>query len=129
MDPSISLRQATAQDLQLELLRRTAYNALRGEEVAAGLLRHRDLWLAAILDRPGVPDYSSPGRLSLSGLIKLRDLPGDGWSGQSGPLGPSRPRRQAGGPSQGGNGRRQFQFPVRADGPSRQGSRFDDDVG
>jgi hypothetical protein len=57
------------------LLRRTGFNALDGERVAASLLRHRDLWLAALLDRRGVPNYAEPGLLLMAGLIKLRDCP------------------------------------------------------
>jgi hypothetical protein len=45
-----------------------------------GLLVHRELWLAVLLDRPGVPNYDKPGRLLTSGLIKLRDLPDNYWN-------------------------------------------------
>lgn len=75
-----TLRDASVQDLQLELLRRTRFNALDGERVCASLLRHRHLWLAALLDRPGVPNYTDPGCLLTAGLIKLRDLPSDVWN-------------------------------------------------
>ena len=74
------LRDASVQDLQLELLRRTRFNALDGERVCASLLKHRHLWLAALLERPGVPDYTQPGRLLMAGLIKLRDLPDNLWN-------------------------------------------------
>jgi hypothetical protein len=80
MNQSVSLRDASAQDIQLELLRRTQFNALDGERVAASLLAHRDLWLAALLDRPGVPNYAEPGLLLTAGLIKLRDLPDNFWN-------------------------------------------------
>jgi hypothetical protein len=53
MNESLTLRNATVQDIQLELLRRTEYKALDGERVVASLLRHRELWLAALLDRQG----------------------------------------------------------------------------
>ncbi len=49
-----SLREASVQDIQVELLRRTRFNDMHGEKVCASLLRHRHLWLAALLDRPGV---------------------------------------------------------------------------
>jgi len=78
-DP-LSLREASAQDIQLELLRRTRFNALDGEQVYASLRKHHHLWLATLLDRPGVPDYREPGVLLLSGLIKLRDLPQNVWN-------------------------------------------------
>jgi hypothetical protein len=38
MVESISLRDASVQDIQLELLRRTSFNALDGEKVHASLL-------------------------------------------------------------------------------------------
>ena len=75
MNESISLRDASVQEIQLELLRRTSFNALDGEKVYSSLLQHRDLWQAALLDRPGVPNYAEPGFLLMGGLIKLRDLP------------------------------------------------------
>lgn len=80
MNQTLSLRDATVQDIQLELLRRTQFNALDGERVVASLLRHRELWLAALLDRPGLPNYSEPSHLLMSGLIKLRDLPFNLWN-------------------------------------------------
>ncbi len=80
MNQPVSLRDASVQDIQLELLRRTKFNALDGERVAASLLAHRDLWLAALPDRPGVPNYAEPGLLLTAGLIKLRDLPDNYWN-------------------------------------------------
>jgi hypothetical protein len=80
MVESISLRDASVQDIQLELLRRTSFNGLDGGKVGADLLKHRELWLAVLLDRPGVPNYLEPGLLLTSGLIKLRDLPDDFWN-------------------------------------------------
>lgn len=80
MDESLSLRDASVQDIQLELIRRTAFNAMEGERIVASLLRHRDLWLAVLLDRPGLPDYAEPRLLLMIGLIKLRDLPDNLWN-------------------------------------------------
>lgn len=80
MNPTLLLRDATVQDIQLELLRRAQWNALDGERVVASLLQHRDLWIAALLDRPGVPNYSEPSHLLMMGLIKLRDLPENFWN-------------------------------------------------
>jgi hypothetical protein len=80
MNDSLSLREASVQDIQLELLRRTCFNALDGEKVSASLLKHRPLWLAALLDRPGVANYAEPSHLLMSGLIKLRDLPDNFWN-------------------------------------------------
>ncbi len=80
MNQSSRLCDATVQEIQLELLRRTRFSALDGEKLYASLLKHRHLWLAALLDRPGVPDYAEPSRLLMSGLIKLRDLPDNYWN-------------------------------------------------
>ena len=80
MNSQLSLRDATVQDIQLELLRRTQFNALDGERVVSSLMQHRELWWAALLDRPGVPNYSEPSHLLMSGLIKLRDLPDNLWN-------------------------------------------------
>lgn len=44
------------------------------------LLVHRSLWLAVLLDQPGLPNYAKPCRLLTSGLIKLRDLPDNLWN-------------------------------------------------
>jgi hypothetical protein len=76
----LALRDATIQEIQLGLLRRTSLNAPDGERVYASLMKHRDLWLATLLDRPGVPNYAGPGLLMVSGLIKLRDLRDDLWN-------------------------------------------------
>ena len=80
MNESLLLREASVQDIQLELLRRTRFNDLDGERVCVSLLKHRHLWMAALLDRPGVPNYAEPGRLLIVGLIKLRDLPRNLWN-------------------------------------------------
>ena len=80
MNESLPLREASVQDIQLELLRRTSFNALDGERVCASLLKHRQLWSAALLDRPGVANYAEPSLLLMGGLIKLRDLPDNIWN-------------------------------------------------
>jgi hypothetical protein len=80
MSESLLLRDASVQDIQLELLRRTRFNALNGEKVCASLLKHRHLWTAVLLDRPGIPNYAEPSHLLTSGLIKLRDLPQNVWN-------------------------------------------------
>ena len=80
MSEPILLCDASVQDIQLELLRRTRFNAFDGERVCVSLLNHRDLWLAVLLDRPGLPNYAEPGHLLMSGLIKLRDLPDNIWN-------------------------------------------------
>ena len=80
MSDAIGLRNATVQDIQLELLRRTTFNALNGDQVRDSLLKHRHLWHATLLDRAGVPNYADPGHLLTAGLIKLRDLPDNLWN-------------------------------------------------
>ncbi len=80
MNEPLLLREASVQDIQLELLRRTRFNALDGEQVCASLRKHRELWTAVLLDRPGVPNYAEPSHLLTAGLIKLRDLPDNLWN-------------------------------------------------
>lgn len=80
MTADVSLRQATVQDIQLELIRRSSFNGYDGERVSAALRTHRHLWRAALLDRPGLPDYTHPDRLLMAGLIKLRDLNANIWN-------------------------------------------------
>lgn len=80
MNESLALRDASAQDIQLELIRRTKFNMMDGERIITSLLRHRDLWMAVLLDRPGLPNYNEPIRLLMAGLIKLRDLPQNIWN-------------------------------------------------
>ena len=76
----MTLREATVQDIQLELIRRSTFNTFDGERVCELLRRHRDIWRAVIFDRPGLPDYTSPGHLLIGGLIKLRDLEDNIWN-------------------------------------------------
>ncbi len=45
------LRDASVQEIQLELIRRASFNALDGEKVYASLLRNRGLWRVCLLDR------------------------------------------------------------------------------
>ncbi len=66
-DESPCLTEATVQDIQLELIRRTQHNSFDGEQVHRDLLERRDWWEAVMLD----------GQHS---LIKLRDLPGNDWN-------------------------------------------------
>ena len=76
-DQLMPLREATVQDIQLELIRRTQFNAFDGERVVATLRAHRDLWEAVLMDRNC---FSNPGRLPSTGLIKLRDLSSNLWN-------------------------------------------------
>jgi hypothetical protein len=74
---TISLLDATVQEIQLELIRRTRFNAFDGERVVGSLLAHRTLWEAVLMDRFC---FSNPGRLPSAGLIKLRDLADNLWN-------------------------------------------------
>ena len=80
MNPTLALRDATVQDIQLELIRRTRFNSFDGEKICDLLRVYRPLWRAVIFDRPGLPNYAEPTRLLTSGLIKLRDLEDDIWN-------------------------------------------------
>jgi hypothetical protein len=71
------LTEATVQEIHLELIRRTQFNAFDGERVLAALMEHQDLWEAVLLDRFGC---SGPSELPAMGLIKLRDLPHNDWN-------------------------------------------------
>jgi hypothetical protein len=74
------LGDATAQDIQFELIRRRQFNAFDGQRVADKLLEHRDLWEAVMMDRLALSGYGGYGNLPAMGLIKLRDLPYDEWN-------------------------------------------------
>lgn len=76
-DSELRLREATIQEIQLELIRRTQFNAFDGNRVAAALRSNRHLWKAVMMDSIGI---SQPGRLPMGGLIKLRDLPENFWN-------------------------------------------------
>ncbi len=71
------LTEATVQEIQLELIRRTQFNAFDGERVVAALMAHRDLWEAVLMDRFC---FSNAGGLPSAGLIKLRDLADNYWN-------------------------------------------------
>ena len=80
MDPNRILRDATVQELQLELIRRTKFNTFDGELVCELLAKYRGHWLAVLFDQLGVPNYDHPGRVPTGGLIKLRDLADNIWN-------------------------------------------------
>ena len=66
------LIEATVQELHLELLRRTRFNAFDGEDIHEDLLAMPDLWHAVLLDAGGLS--ATGGGV---GLIKLRDMAGN----------------------------------------------------
>lgn len=72
-----ALKDATVQEIQLELIRRTEFNGFRGERIVHSLQAHRNLWESALLDRIGV---SNPGKPPHMGLIKLRDMRFNLWN-------------------------------------------------
>jgi hypothetical protein len=57
------------QSIQFELMRRASFNSFDGARVARDLLRHRQLWCGALIDRVGT-----------NALIKLRDLGTGSWN-------------------------------------------------
>ena len=71
------LTEATVQEIQLELIRRTQFNAFDGERVVTALMAHRDLWESVLMDRFC---FSNAGGLPSAGLIKLRDLADNYWN-------------------------------------------------
>jgi hypothetical protein len=76
---AIPITDATVQELQLELLRRTSFNMLNGERIARSLLAHRDLWRSVMFDRkPYWTIYYE--HLSPSWLIKMRDMQYNIWN-------------------------------------------------
>ena len=79
-EPTAAVRDLTVQEIQLKRIRRTRFNSMDGRQVYASLLAHRHLWVAALLDRLGLPNYAEPGGLLGMSLIKLRDLPGNIWN-------------------------------------------------
>ena len=79
MNESLRLQDATAQDIQLELIRRTEFNSFDGAVIYHSLMKNRELWQAVVLDRPGYFN-AEMHRLSCSGLIKLRDLSDNFWN-------------------------------------------------
>ena len=80
MKQDLLLSNATVQEIQLELIRRTSYNDFDGQKVYKSLMRHHDLWQAVLLDRPGIANYAEPSHLLMCGLIKLRDLDDNLWN-------------------------------------------------
>ena len=80
MSDGLLLSDASVQEIQLELIRRTRFNAMDGSRVYDSLIRQRELWLSVILDRQGLARYDKPQSLLIAGLIKLRDLSGNYWN-------------------------------------------------
>jgi hypothetical protein len=79
-DEDLLLRDADIQEIQLELMRRNRFNTFDGPKVIASLQRHRELWLAAYMDRFGLYSKDHPDWIPSFSLIKLRDLPHNRWN-------------------------------------------------
>jgi hypothetical protein len=77
-NPEKPLREATAQEIQFELLRRARRNLLDGEKVLKSLRAHRELWRSLILAPLFV--WRRDSDLPIIGLITLRDLPKNQWN-------------------------------------------------
>src|SRR3954469_23926284 len=78
MNDQQPLREATAQDIQLELIRRLRFNMFDGQRVYDFLMKHRQLWQGVVMDRFGFVTTDDTG--INWGLIKLRDLPANLWN-------------------------------------------------
>jgi hypothetical protein len=81
-DPSLPpeplmLTDASAQEIQLELIRRRRFNQFDGPKIVGNLRRHRKLWRAVLMDRARAKSDSGPEVFS---LIPLRDLPRNDWN-------------------------------------------------
>jgi len=77
---NILLRDATIQDIQLELIRRRRFNEFDGKVVVESLLRHRDLWIAAFMTRIGFANEDHADCFPLESLICLRDVADNEWN-------------------------------------------------
>ena len=61
MNDQLLLRDATVQDIQLELIRRYRFNEFDGQRVHDFLMKHRHLWQAVIMDRFGYVSKEDSG--------------------------------------------------------------------
>jgi hypothetical protein len=80
MNTSLSLSDASIQNIHLELIRRVRFNECDGQKIAVSLERHRDLWLAAIMTRFGIHREEHSDWIPPMSLIALRDLKHDAWN-------------------------------------------------
>lgn len=71
------LKDATVQEIQLELMRRRRFNEFDGPRIVADLLAVQELWQGVFMDR--LVHQFGDDRPTM-GLIKLRDLPGNYWN-------------------------------------------------
>ena len=72
------LADATVQEIQLELFRRSVAAQFDVDQFIAILLDNRHLWRGAVIDGLGVNEGGS--RLQPSSLIKLRDIDDNFWN-------------------------------------------------
>ena len=76
----VPLADATVQEIQFELMRRSSFNEFDGPKVIASLERYRDLWIAAYMDRFGLYCAEHPDWFPSFSLIQLRDLRYNHWN-------------------------------------------------
>lgn len=72
------LSDATVQELQLELFRRSKASDYHVEQFIAILLDNRRLWLGAVIDRLGI--NKAGHQLEPFSMIKLRDIDQNYWN-------------------------------------------------
>src|SRR6185295_3463780 len=65
----MELKDASVQEIQLELIRRSSWNLFDGEQIFADLHQYKDLWEAVMLDRDEPLQF-----------LKLSRLPENKWS-------------------------------------------------
>jgi hypothetical protein len=81
IDPNFGerlLRDATVQEIHLELFRRTIAPNVHLDEFICVLLANRNLWRGAVIDNLGVSEGGF--WLQPSSMIKLRDIDEDFWN-------------------------------------------------
>jgi len=77
----LSLRDATVQEIQLELIRRTTFNGTSTvRKIYERLMHHHALWQAVYWIDRASPNYRDAPPLLIGGLIKLRDLDDNIWN-------------------------------------------------
>jgi hypothetical protein len=80
----VLLADATIQQIQLELIRRSSFNEFDGPKIAASLERHRALGLAAIMDWfcmfVGLHRFDRAGWFPSMSLTKLRGVARGYWN-------------------------------------------------
>ena len=71
------LGDASAQEIQLELIRRRRFNEFDGQLIAESMQKHRDLWTSAFMTMS--PNGPGDDPIPFLFLIPLRELPSNRW--------------------------------------------------